>query len=358
MIPLRPLLATLVASRTRKEKVMPFEEVKFEFPHEAEDKEVEIEESGSVEIDLSGKKTKEDYKKEQEVEVEEEVEEVEEDDEDDDIEIVDDTPEEDQGREASEAPEDVTEQELEGYSSKVKKRINKIQKGYHDERRAKESAERERQEAVEFAKKLADENNALKGDVNKNREALLEQAKRNSAIEVLQAKRQYKEAYESGDSEKVMEAQEKLTSAKITADKVKNFKPQPLQETASDVTIQDNSSTQVDKRAEDWVARNPWFETDLEMNSLAMGVHNKLLAEGISTDSDEYYEKIDTRMRQIFPDKFEDAPKKKRANVVAPATRSTAPKKVTLTQTQVRLAKRLGLTNEQYAKQLVMMRNV
>lgn len=329
---------------------MPFEEVKFEFPHEEGEKEVEVEESGSVEIDISGKKTEDDYKKEQEVEVEE--------DDDEDIEIVDDTPEEDQGREASEAPEDVTEQELEGYSSKVKKRINKIQKGYHDERRAKESAERERQEAVEFAKKLADENNALKGDVNKNREALLEQAKRNTAIEVLQAKRQYKDAYESGDSEKVMEAQEKLTSAKIKADKVKNFKPQPLQETASDVTIQDNSSAQVDKRAEDWVARNPWFETDLEMNSLAMGVHNKLLAEGMSTDSDEYYEKIDTRMRQIFPDKFEDAPKKKRANVVAPATRSTAPKKVTLTQTQVRLAKRLGLTNEQYAKQLVMMRNV
>jgi hypothetical protein len=176
---------------------MPFEEVKFEFPHEEGEKEVEIEESGSVEIDISGKKTKEEYEKEQEVEVEED-----DDDDDDDIEIVDDTPEEDQGREASEAPEDVTEQELEGYSSKVKKRINKIQKGYHDERRAKESAERERQEAVEFAKKLADENNALKGDVNKNREALLEQAKRNTAIEVLQAKRQYKDAYESGDSEK------------------------------------------------------------------------------------------------------------------------------------------------------------
>lgn len=328
---------------------MPFEEVKYEFPHEAEDsKEVEIEETDAVEIDLSGKKTKEDYEKEQEVEVEEVG----------DIEIVDDTPEEDQGREASEAPEDVTEQELEGYSSKVKKRINKIQKGYHDERRAKESAERERQEAVEFAKKLADENNALKGDVNKNREALLEQAKRNTAIEVLQAKRQYKDAYESGDSEKVMEAQEKLTSAKIKADKVKNFKPEPLQDTTSDVTIQDNASAQDAKRAEEWISRNPWFETDLEMKSLAMGVHNKLLAEGMNTDSDEYYEKIDTRMRQVFPDNFEDAPKKKRANVVAPATRSTAPKKVTLTQTQVRLAKRLGLTNEQYAKQLVMMRNV
>ena len=333
---------------------MPFEEVKFEFPHESEDKETEIEDSGSVEIDLSGKKTEDDYKKEQEVEIEEE-----DDDDDDDIEIIDDTPEEDQGREASEAPEDVTEQELEGYSSKVKKRINKIQKGYHDERRAKEAAERERQEAVEFAKKLADENKTLKSDVDKNREAMLEQAKRSTAVEVLTAKKAYKAAYDAGDADKVLEAQDKLTTAKIKADKLQNFKPQPLQEDTSSVTIPDNASAQDNKRAEEWVAKNPWFETDLEMNSLAMGIHNKLIAEGMSTDSDEYYEKIDTRMRQIFPDKFEDAPKKKRANVVAPATRSTAPKKVTLTQTQVRLAKRLGLSNEQYAKQLVQdMRNV
>ncbi len=332
---------------------MPFEEVKFEFPHEAEDsKEVEVEETDAVEIDLSGKKTEEDYKKEQVVEPEEESED------DLDIEVVDDTPEEDQGREASEAPEDVTEQELEGYSSKVKKRINKIQKGYHDERRAKESAERERQEAVKFAEKLANENRTLKQDVSKNREAMLEQAKRSSAIEVLTAKKAYKMAYDAGDADKVMEAQDKLTTAKIKADKLQNFKPEPLQEDTSSVTIPDNASAQDNKRAEEWVSRNPWFETDPEMNSLAMGVHNKLVAEGVNTDSDEYYEKIDTRMRQVFPDNFEDAPKKKRANVVAPATRSTAPKKVTLTQTQVRLAKRLGLTNEQYAKQLVQdMRN-
>ncbi len=330
---------------------MGFEKVEFEFPHETDEK-IEVEETNSVEIDLSGKKTEEDYKKEQVVEPEEESED------DLDIEVVDDTPEEDQGREASEAPEDVTEQELEGYSSKVKKRINKIQKGYHDERRAKESAERERQEAVKFAEKLANENRTLKQDVSKNREAMLEQAKRSSAIEVLTAKKAYKMAYDAGDADKVMEAQDKLTTAKIKADKLQNFKPEPLQEDTSSVTIPDNASAQDNKRAEEWVSRNPWFETDPEMNSLAMGVHNKLVAEGVNTDSDEYYEKIDTRMRQVFPDNFEDAPKKKRANVVAPATRSTAPKKVTLTQTQVRLAKRLGLTNEQYAKQLVQdMRN-
>ena len=327
---------------------MGFEEVTYKFPHENDENEIEIEGTGAVEIDLSGKKTADDYAKEQETEVEVEAED------DLDIEVVDDTPEEDQGRQASEPPEDVTDEELEGYSSKVKKRINKIQKGYHDERRAKEAAAREREEAIRVAQQLAEENKALKADVNKNREALLEQAKRQSAIEVLSAKQAYKKAYDEGDSEKVMEAQEKLTAANIKAEKVKNFKVEPLQEDEPSVTIPDNDSTPaVDQKATSWKAKNQWFGEDDEMTSLALGYHTKLVKEGFDPTSDEYYEKIDSRMREIFPDNFEDAPKKKRVNVVAPATRSTAPKKVTLTQTQVRLAKRLGLTNEQYARQLV-----
>ena len=327
---------------------MGFEEVTYKFPHENDENEIEIEDTGAVEIDLSGKKTAEEYAQEQEPEVE-----VEEED-DFDIEVVDDTPKADQGREASEPPEEVTEEELEGYSSKVKKRINKIQKGYHDERRAKEAAAREREEAIRVAQQLAEENKALKGDVNKNREALLEQAKRQSAIEVLSAKNAYKRAYEEGDSEKVLEAQEKLTAANMKAEKVKNFKVEPLQEDEPSVTIPDNTSAPaVDQKATSWQESNRWFGQDDEMTSLALGYHTKLVKEGFDPTSDEYYEKIDSRMRQIFPDNFEDAPKKKRANVVAPATRSTAPKKVTLTQTQVRLANRLGLTNEQYARQLV-----
>jgi hypothetical protein len=326
---------------------MGFEKVEFEFPHETEEK-IEIEETNSVEIDLSGKKTEEDYAKEiePEAEVESEL----------DIEVVDDTPKEDQGRQASEPPEDVTDEELEGYSSKVKKRINKIQKGYHDERRAKEAAERERQEAVRIAQQLTQENKALKGDVHKNREALLEQAKRTSAIEMLQAKNAYKKAYEEGDAEKVMEAQEKLTAANLKAEKVKNFKLEPLQEAEDNVTIPDNNSAPaVDQKATSWKEQNKWFGEDDEMTSFALGFHTKLVKQGVDPTSDEYYEKVNSRMREVFPDQFEDAPKevKKRANVVAPATRSTSPKKVTLTQTQVRLAKRLGLSNEQYARQLV-----
>jgi hypothetical protein len=325
---------------------MGFEEVTYKFPHENDENEIEIEDTGAVEIDLSGKKTAEEYAKEQEVEVEEE--------DDLDIEVVDDTPKADQGRQASEPPEEVTDEELEGYSSKVKKRINKIQKGYHDERRAKEAAAREREEAVRVAQQLADENKTLKADVHKNREALLEQAKRSSAIEMAQAKNAYKRAYEEGDADKVMEAQEKLTAANLKADKVKNFKLEPLQEDDDSVTIPDNNSAPaVDQKATSWKEQNQWFGEDDEMTSFALGFHTKLVKQGVDPTSDEYYEKVDSRMREIFPDNFEDAPKKKRANVVAPATRSTAPKKVTLTQTQVRLANRLGLTNEQYARQLV-----
>ena len=210
---------------------MGFEEVKYKFPHENDEDEIEIEGTGAVEVDLSGKKTAEEYAKEQETEVEVEAEDAL------DIEVVDDTPEEDQGRQASEPPEDVTDEELEGYSSKVKKRINKIQKGYHDERRAKEAAAREREEAVRVAQQLAEENKRLKGDISKNREVLLEQAKRSTAVEVLAAKKAYKDAYDAGDSEKVLEAQDKLTSAKIKADKLANFESEPLQEDNNDVTM-------------------------------------------------------------------------------------------------------------------------
>ena len=328
---------------------MAIEKVGYEFPHETEEKEslsIDVEDSGSVEIDITGKKTEEEYAKDlaPEPEAEEELE----------IEVVDDTPKADQGRQASEPPEDVTEEELEGYGNKVKKRISKIQKGYHDERRAKEAAEREREEAVRVAQQLAAENKHIRAEYDKNREALLEQARKSSNIEVAVAKKQYKDAYEAGDADKVMEAQEKLTNAKLKADKLEDFQLEPLQNEDTAVSSDNTSAPQLDEKTQDWISRNEsWFQKDTEMTSLAMGLHTKLAEEGnVVVGSDEYFERIDSRLREIFPDKFEDAPKKKRANVVTPTTRSTAPKKVTLNATQVRLAKRLGLTLEQYATQL------
>jgi hypothetical protein len=333
---------------------MAFQKVEFEFP-EAEDDKLEIEESGSVEIDISGKKTKEDFAEPAEPEVKSKSKKDTSDD-DFEVEVVDDTPKADRNRKASEPPEDVTDDELEDYSDKVRKRIQHFSKGYHDERRAKEEAHRQSQELERVTQQLMEENKKLKGNVNKNQTALLEQAKKNASIESDNAKRAYKEAYESGDSDAVLDAQDKLTNAKLKSERLANFKLPPLQETETPVQKEVEQlapAVKVDERAADWQKTNSWFGDDDEMTSLALGLHNKLVKQGVSPQSDEYYESIDTRMRQVFPDNFEDAePKRKKTQVVAPATRSTSPRKVTLTRTQVQIAKRLGLTPEQYAKQV------
>jgi len=334
---------------------MAFQKVEFEFPDDEDNGKLAIKESSAVEIDISGKKTADDFRG-TEVSDSESESEVDTDDDELEIEVVDDTPKADRGRKASEPPTDVTDEELEDYSDKVRKRIQHFSKGYHDERRAKEEALRERQELERITQTLMEENKKLKGNVNKNQTALLEQAKKNAAIETEGAKRAYKDAYESGDSDAVLEAQEKLTNAKIKSERLANFKLPALQETETPVQTQVEQLApvvQVDERAADWQKANSWFGSDDEMTSLALGLHNKLVKQGVSPQSDEYYETIDSRMRQVFPDNFEDAePKRKKTQVVAPATRSTAPKKVTLTRTQVHIAKRLGLTPEQYAKQV------
>ena len=333
---------------------MAFQKVEFEFPHETEEK-LEIEASDAVEIDISGKKTAEDFAAD-EAPASEPKSKTDIDDDDLEIDVVDDTPKADRNRKPSEPPTDVTDEELEDYSDKVRKRIQHFSKGYHDERRAKEEALRQSQELERVTQTLMEENKKLKGNVNKNQTALLEQAKKNAAIETEAAKRSYKEAYESGDSDAVLEAQEKLTSAKLKSDKLANFKIPALQEEETPVKPEPESApaVQVDERAADWQKTNSWFGNDDEMTSLALGLHNKLVKQGVSPQSDEYYETIDARMRQVFPDNFEDTEPKRKTQVVAPATRSTAPKKVTLTRTQVQIAKRLGLTPQQYAKQVAL----
>lgn len=338
---------------------MPFQKVEFNFPNEEEQElVVEVEDSGAMEIDLSGKKTAEDYK-EAEAEVEVEVEAEPEAEDEFDIEIVDDTPVADRNRKPSEPPSDVTEEELENYSKKVQNRLKHFSKSYHDERRAKEAAERERQELERLAQKLVDENKELKGNVAKNQEALLEQAKKNASSEIESAKQAYKVAYEEGNSEAVVDAQESLTSAKLKSERLNNFRIPALQEEESPVQDIEPTNTQEvyrDTRAEEWKANNSWFDTDPEMQSFALGVHQKLVNDGVDPRSNEYYERIDVRMRQVFPDQFEEeVPKqtvKRSSNVVAPATRSTSPKKVRLSPTQVALSKRLGITPQEYAKQM------
>jgi len=329
---------------------MGFQKVEFEFPDDKEEKGLEVEDTSAVEIDLSGKKTEEDYKEsepEPEVEAKEDVE----------IEVVDDTPKADRKRKASEPPEDVTEEELENYSEKVRKRIQHFSKGYHDERRAKETAERERKELERYAKQLADENKALQVAKTKSQQALLEQSKKQAEKDVNVAKFAYKRAYDAGDSEKVLDAQEKLTDAKMKLSKLQEVDI-PLQEEETPVQSEQRAA-QPDVKAENWAKENTWFGSDEEMTAYAMGVHNKIVKDGVDPSSDEYYEKINSRMRSTFSDYFgEDEPqteqetKKRKSNVVAPASRSTSPKKVTLTRTQVAIAKKLGVPLELYAKKV------
>lgn len=304
----------------------------FKFPDEVESKKVEE----KVDFEVEGESTPE-------------------------IEVVDDTPAEDRGRKPmAEPPKEVTDEELAKYDESVQKRIKHFTKGYHEERRAKETAEREKEEAFKLAQAVLEENKRLKGSVNQNQTALLEQAKRVVSNEVETAKRMYKEAYESGDSDKLVEAQEALTIAKIRADKVNNFKPTPLQEEETPVQInqQPTRAAPVDEKLLAWQDQNQWFGSNKRMTAYALGLHEDLVSEGIPSGSDEYYRRINADIRERFSDQFgaeesvDAKPQRTKSNVVAPATRSTAPKKIVLTQTQVNLAKRLGVPLELYARKV------
>ena len=269
------------------------------------------------------------------------------------VEVVDDTPEQDRGRAPmKEPPAEVTDDELAQYSEGVKKRIQHISKGYHEERRAKEAALREREEAVRLAQTLMEENKKLQSNLGQGQQALLEQAKKVVANEVEQAKAKYKAAYESGDADALVAAQEELTAAKIRAERVNNFKPAVAK--PETLVVQPVSQTveapPVDPKAVEWQRQNPWFGADEEMTGFAIALHNKLVKSGVDPQSDEYYKRVNVRVREVFPNAFPS--EKRQSNVVAPATRSTAPKKIVLTQSQVNLAKRMGLTPEQYAREV------
>ena len=341
---------------------MAMEKVEYQFPDEgkndtkAKNDDIEIEKSSAVEIDLSPKDDKSEVKErktEKKVETKKD---------DYEIEVVNDVPKADRGRKPSEPPSDITEEELAEYSDKVKNRIKHFSKGYHDERRAKEQAFREKTELERLAQQLVDENKKLKETQNKNQTAMLEAAKKTAAKDLEDAKNAYKVAYDAGDSEAIVTAQENITAAKIKSDRLDNFKLPTLQE--EDSAVQKNKGNAptppVDPKAQDWHKSNPWYGVDDEMTSYALGLHSKLVKQkGQSyVNTDEYWETIDSRMRKLFPENFEGAEEteaeepKKPANVVAPATRSTSPKKVKLTQTQVSLAKRLGVPLEMYAKKV------
>ncbi len=281
------------------------------------------------------------------------------------VEVADDTPEEDKGRprRAADAEADIPEdEELEKHSDSVQKRIKKLKFEYHEERRRKEEAEREREAAVQYAESQKNEAERLRKNLSEGEGVLVNEAKARVASELDSAKRAYKEAYEAGDTDAVLEAQMSLSKLQLEADRVENWKP-------AQRAVQDQSRTPApapriptpDRKAQEWVADNDWFQKDTGMTRYAMLVHEELLESGVDSTSDMYYSKINEAMRSRYPDRFSDVepevrqPQRKAGSVVAPGGRSTATSRntVVISSSEAAIAKRLGLTNKQYAAQVL-----
>ena len=297
-----------------------------------------------------------------------------------DVEVVDDRPPEDRRPPAKEAKEEEGgDEELEGYSDKVKKRINKLRYQQHEERRQREAAEKMREEAVRVAQKYADENKKYHAIIQEGEQYLVHQIRERANLALEQAKGQYRQAYEEGNTDKVVEAQEAMMRAQSefqSADYQMNqmnaerqrFAQQPQrfpepQPPAQQPQPQVQEPPQPTEKAAKWAQDNPWFGQEKDMTALAYGIHERLVRdEGYAPNSDEYFETIDRTMRSKFPEYFgdeevstEEPVTKSPPVVTAPSSRNNGakPRKVKLTRTQLSLAKRLGLTPEQYANQLV-----
>ena len=280
------------------------------------------------------------------------------------IEIEDDTPEADRNRQPmpKELVDDLDKDDLEQYDDNVKQKLKQMRKVWHDERRAKESAYREQQEAVNLTQKLLEENKRIKGILTAGEKEYVSSIQTTANLEMDVAKRAYKDAYDSGDIDSVIAAQEAMQNANYKVQQIKNIRLPSLQEAEISVQQQNREqyqapAQQTDYKLMDWQGKNPWFGQDDEMTAAALGLHTKLQKTGVAIGSEEYYSTLDKTMRRRFSEYFGEPEVKGRVNsaptrpstVVAPATRSTASNKIKLKASQVQLAKKLGLTNEQYA---------
>jgi len=291
-----------------------------------------------------------------------------EDEEDLDLQIEDDTPEEDRGKTPmpKELVDELEADELEDYSDKVKTRLKQMKKVWHDERREKERAMREQHEAVSLARQAIEENRRLKHTLYRGEETLVGSYKHTAELEAASARKAYKDAYELGDSDKVLEAQERLSTANYRLEQLRNYRPtlqaeEPVVEQRQDPVYKPN----LDHKTVTWQERNTWYGTDPEMTASALGLHQKLEKQygGEYVGTDEYWNVVDNTMRRRFPEYFGGSDRSangstkparagtKSATVVASASRSTSSKKIVLKQSQISIAKRLGITPEQYARE-------
>lgn len=299
------------------------------------------------------------------------------------VEVEDDTPVQDRGRKPMKDPvEDPTDDELASYDEKVQARIKKFTRGYHDERRAKEEALREREAAEQFARQVWEQNKQLQQQLSTGSKAYIETSKSAAQVELEAAKDKYRKAYESGDADAIVSAQELIAKATLKMDKAETLKPIEVEERENFVPARaEPAAPNITPRTKRWIEDNSdWFGPDEEMTMAAMGIDKKLQreygADYIGTE--EYFKTVDRTMRKRFPEYFEsqsqeenDPPSRKRSTpveeddeplpraskstVVAPASRSSSPNRIRLKASEANIARRLGVPLEQYAKQVALL---
>jgi hypothetical protein len=315
------------------------EEGGFKFPHEADDTEVSLDAGDNIEV-----------------------------------EVVDDTPPRDRGRKPLDREVvDPTDEEIEQVSKNVGNRIKELTRARHDERRARETIQREKEELTTFAQRLLEENKALRKTHNANVKVFAETSKEKAESELAAAKAKLKAAHESFDTDAIVDAQAEVAAAVQRVENAKNFRPTALQEEEEEVQPRQaqQQAAKPDQKSLNWQAENQWFgrNGNEAETSYALGLHQKLVNSGIDPRSDEYYEQINARMKSKFPElfeeeDFEDEEEKPKSGKGASARRpppvvaasgsrsSTTPGKIRLTKTQMALAEKFGLTPQQYAAQV------
>jgi hypothetical protein len=289
------------------------------------------------------------------------------------IEIIDDTPEYDQKRDPmpKEIVEKLDKDELEDYDDTVKEKLKQMKKVWHDERREKETAIREREEAFNYAQAQDREIRHLRNQVGHGEQMFVTEVTKSATSEIAIAREHLKKAYEAGDSDLIADAQEELTDAKLRMRDIQSIRP-ALQIENNDVQQVQQPIEQApvtDRKAESWRTKNTWFGVDKKMTGFALGLHQELVESGVDPRSDDYYEKVNTQVRRAFPDRFEtgtprqtNAPGKPPQRtgappVVAPVSRTTTPQRIRLTTSQSALVKRLGLTPEAYVREMMKSEN-
>ena len=260
----------------------------------------------------------------------------------------------------------------EEYSKTVKNKFLQYKKVYHDERRLKEQAQREQNEALTLAQKILDENKRLKTLLKTGEEELLTTYKSAAELEVDKAKRRYKEAYDAGTTDEIVDAQQELIKANAKLDKATDFRPtmSDAANAGSDFVLPQPAPA-VDPNVAQWVKENPWYidPSKKKMAKYALAVHEDL-AETRGQNfvgSKAYFDEITKEVKQRLPEEWKEPEGDDRGSsgegtpkpdVVAPVRRSTSSKKVVLKTSQLAIAKKLGLTPEQYALEVIKLEKV